>query len=174
MVQSTLSGCTRVCLCVSVGVHVAVFVCVCHTGGDSVGVNSHRWPAVSAVPNLGMLCVPRRSQYGLHTGVRRSWHHGAGGAWPPVPRRCLSALCVSPTSWLLSPALDSSSSCHVGVLSHLCLSLPQGPPGTQWCLDGGCLPLSCAVLLKETALSRALARGRDSGPTGVLAAPVAQ
>lgn len=41
---------------------MSMFVCVCHTDGDTAGGDTHRWLAGCTMPKLRTLCAPLRNQ----------------------------------------------------------------------------------------------------------------
>lgn len=100
--------------------------------------------------NSGHSVLPSAISVGLHTGVKHSWHRRAGDTCiPEVPEHLL----CQPHFLVLSPSLDVSSFCHIGILSHLCLSLPRGLPGTQ---ETGYFPTFGVFFQSKTALLPAL------------------
>lgn len=139
-------------------------------------------------PTDGLLCTPMlRAPHlrapplpsvlvGMHTGVKHSWHHKAGGTRASRTQEVPEHLLCQPRFLMLSPSLDISSFCHIGILSHLCLSLPRGLPCSRGYLGDRLLPTVGVFFQTKAALLLALVLGpgRASRLPGILAKPVAQ
>lgn len=115
---------------------------------------------VHCAKTQGALCSPP------HTGVKHSWHCKAGDTWASCVPEAPEHLLCQPHFLVLSPSLDVSSFCHIGILSQLCLSLQRGLPGTQGCLGDRMLPTIWGVLLNQdcSSSSSVLAPGHASDP----------